>query len=333
MDLYRIKTIAAKEVRDHVTSSRFLALLFLLLAFCGVYLFRETGSYLAEFGRYGANPLYPFFSLPYSINIFEGIRGALGGSSIFGSIIAIALGFDLITKEKESGSIKAILSVPVYRDEIINGKALGGIIVIAIATTILFVLALAILLLHSIVSRISELGYLFVFWIFTVLFLSGIFTMSLMMSTLTKKSGMSLILSLLGLLLITSVIYTVGDYTASTILGPDPALEYKNLENTDYETLQELSAGYYEKKEAIMQISYYLTISGDYARLSRVFLKPQDSKLTNLDDLDDERRNDRTLPPVGEVLAPMWGYVLFLIAYPIAFFGIAYVKFMRMDLR
>lgn len=330
MDVYRIKTIAAKEVRDHVTSSRFLALLFLLLTFCGVYLLRETGSYLEEFGKYASNTGYPLFYLPYSVNIFEGIRGALGGSSIFGSIIAIALGFDLITKEKESGSIKTILSVPVYRDEIINGKALGGIIVIAIATTILFTFALAILLLHSIVPGIPELGYLFVFWIFTVLFLSGIFIMSLMMSTFAKKSGMALIFSLLALLLLTGVISTVGDYTADVIAGPDPALEYENIDNADYETLHEISADYYEKKEAILQFSTYLAINVNYARLSRVFLRPQDSKVT---DSDDEERNDRTLPPVGEVLAPMWGYILFLVAYPAVFFGIAYVKFMRMDMR
>ncbi|WP_048150068.1 ABC transporter permease [Methanolacinia paynteri] len=333
MDLHRIKTIAAKEVRDHITSSRFLALLFLFLTICGIYLLRETGCYLEEIGKYASNPNYPLFYLPYSINIFEGIRGALGGSSIFGSIIAIALGFDLITKEKESGSLKAILSVPVYRDEIINGKALGGIIVIAIATTIVFILALAILLMHSIVPSISELGYLFVFWIFTILFLSGIFTMSLMMSTVAKKSGISLIFSLLTLLLITSVISTVGTFTANTIIGSDPTIEYNNLENVDYGTLHEVSTEYYKKKEAILQFSTYLTINANYAKLSYVFLKPQNSKVTNADNLDDEQRNDRTLPPIGEVLAPMWGYVLFLIAYPVVFFGIAYVKFMRMDLR
>ncbi len=34
-----------------------------------------------------------------------------------------------------------------------------------------------------------------------------------------------------------------------------------------------------------------------------------------------------------KVLASLWGYILFLVAYPLVFFGIVYVKFMRMDLR
>lgn len=333
MDLLRIKMIAVKEVQDHITSSRFLGLLFLLITICGILLLRETGVYLEEISKYGGSSNYLMSHLPYTLNIFEGIRGGLGGSSIFGSIIAIALGFDLITKEKESGSIKAILSVPVYRDELINGKALGGIIVLAIAITIVFTLAFAILLLHSIVPDLSEISYLFVFWIFTVLFVSGIFIMSLMISSFSKKSGMSLIFSLLALLILTSVVSTAGNFTANAIVGPDPAIGYQNMEDADYETLREMSADYYKNKEAILQISKYFTINANYAKLSHVFLRPQDSKITDSDNPDEKRRDDRTLPPVVEVLVPMWGYILFLIAYPAVFFGIAYIRFMRMDLR
>jgi ABC-2 type transport system permease protein len=332
MNFNRIKMVAVKEVQDHITSLRFLGLLFLLITICGILLLRETGTYLEQISNYGANPNYSLYYLPYSINIFDGIRGALGGSSIFGSIIAIALGFDLITKEKESGSIKAILSVPVYRDEIINGKALGGIIVIAIATTIVFILAFAILLLHSIVLGISELSYLFVFWLVTILFLSGIFIMSLMISTFAKKSGIALIFSLLALLLLTGVISTAVIFAGDTILGPEPAIKYQNIDGVDYKIYLEESKTYYEKKEMIFQIATHFTMNTNYAKLSHALIRPQDDKLSD-SNLNDEQRNDRSLPPLGEKLVSVWGRILFMIAYPAIFFGIAYVKFMRMDLR
>ncbi|MBA5942321.1 MAG: ABC transporter permease, partial [Methanophagales archaeon] len=46
---------------------------------------------------------------------------------LLGAVLAIAMGFDVVTKEKQQRTLKTLLSHPVYRDEIINGKAIGGI--------------------------------------------------------------------------------------------------------------------------------------------------------------------------------------------------------------
>lgn len=327
MDLHRIRLIAIKEAQDHLTSYRIIGLLFLLLTICGIFFLRETGTYLEEISSYssGTSSIY---NLPYTVNIFGGIMSAIGGTSIFGTVIAVALGFDQITKERESGSIKAILSVPVYRDEVINGKALGGIIVLAITTTIVFVLAFAVLLVHSIVPGITELSYIFMFWLFSVLFLSGIFIMSLMISTFSKTSGMSLVFSLLALLFITSVVYTAGSYTAEFIMGPDPSTEYQYIDSLDSNELYQMSVDYNKNKDEFIQFVEYISINMDYWKLSKVLTWPQHCR-----DYSGSWEFDRTLPPVGEVLASMWGYILFLIAYPLVFFGIAYVRFMRTDLR
>ncbi|WOF16274.1 ABC transporter permease [Methanoplanus sp. FWC-SCC4] len=334
MNFKRINLIALKEVQDHITSFRFICLLFLMMTICAIFLLKETGIYLEEIGKYSSGDYYyPLDYLPYTLNIFGGIRTAIGGSSIFGSIIAIALGFDLITKERESGSLKAILSVPVFRDELINGKALAGIIVIAIATTVVFILAFGILLINSIVPEISELSYLFMFWLFTNLFLSGIFIMSMMISTFAKTSGMSLIASFLALLLLTSVISTVGNVAPDFILGQNPLMEYQNMDNYDPDVLYELSSQYSANKGLILDISRCASLNTNYFILSRVLTRPQDSKDDSLYSSFGMQGDDRTLPPVFEVLAPMWGYILFLIVYPVVFFSIAYVRFMRMDLR
>ena len=61
-----------------------------------------------------------------------------------GAILAIAMGFDLVSKEKETKSLKSLLSYPIFRDEIINGKALGGTLarVFAMGTALLISLAM-----------------------------------------------------------------------------------------------------------------------------------------------------------------------------------------------
>jgi len=59
----------------------------------------------------------------------------------FGGMLAIATGFDVVPKEKETRSLKTLLSHPVYRDEVINGKALAGVAALGIALISAFVLS------------------------------------------------------------------------------------------------------------------------------------------------------------------------------------------------
>ncbi|ADN36237.1 ABC-type transport system involved in multi-copper enzyme maturation permease component-like protein [Methanolacinia petrolearia DSM 11571] len=332
MDLKRVKMIAIKEIRDHITSRRFTILLFLMLVVCGYYVINEIGDYydaIESYAQYG-----DFSYIPSVMNIFLGINRGISGYSIFGIIIAVALGFDLFTKERETGSIKAILSMPVYRDEVINGKALGGIITIAIATMTVFVITLAILLLCSIVPEINEFGYIFVFWIITTIFLSGVFLMSMMVSTFSKSSGISLIYSLLLLLLITSFIYTVGTSAVDSILGPTPIITANNSDMTNYDAMREQLTSYNEKRSNMMDFVRMVSFDNNYYLLSDAIINPQENRFyDSLQSGGDDSGKDNGIPDLTTILTDMWGNLVFLIFYPVFFMGIAYVKFMRIDLR
>jgi ABC-2 type transport system permease protein len=320
MDFKRIILIGYKEFQDHVTSRKFLALLFLMLTITGIYVFKNIDSYFEDLAEYNEFLEFSLLGLPKPMNVFDGIRSGIAGSSIFGSIIAIALGFDLITKERETGSIKAILSVPVYRDEVINGKALGGIMAIILAVTIVFVLTLGIMLIYSIVPGLDELGFIFVFWLITILYLSGIFVMSIMVSAFSKTSGISFIYSLLLLLILTNVIYSTGSFAVDVMMGPKP------LANTDEAT------DYYQKYMELTNLVYYGSIDTNY-RMSAIALTMPKKSLFWTEYDGDTKFDSGTDPTLPDMLGRIWGYILFLIAYPVVFFGIAYVKFMRMDLR
>ena len=73
------------------------------------------------------------------------------------------MGFDLISKEKETKALKILLSHPIYRDEVINGKALGGLMALAIALGITFIVTFAILLISGIVPEGDELSKILIF--------------------------------------------------------------------------------------------------------------------------------------------------------------------------
>jgi ABC-2 type transport system permease protein len=55
-------------------------------------------------------------------------------------ILGIALGFDAINSEKNSGTLGRLLSQPIYRDAVFNGKFLAGIAAIAIMLTSIIIL-------------------------------------------------------------------------------------------------------------------------------------------------------------------------------------------------
>lgn len=122
-----IGPIIRKELADHLSSKRFplvFALVFLTgisTAYLGAQAITKTPSGEAEqtlvFLRLftGAPSLVPSFIY------FMGL---------FGPIIGMALGFDAINREVSSGSLLRIMSNPVHRDAIINGKISAGMLTI-----------------------------------------------------------------------------------------------------------------------------------------------------------------------------------------------------------
>ncbi|WOF16268.1 ABC transporter permease [Methanoplanus sp. FWC-SCC4] len=328
MNFKRITLIGLKEFQDHVTSRRFLALLFLMLTIAGIYVFKDIVSYFEDIEKYSSVG-YSLFGMPRAMNIFSGIMLGIAGSSIFGSIIAVVLGFDLITKERETGSMKAMLSVPVYRDEIINGKALGGIIAIIFAVTVVFMLTLGLLLLYGIVPGLDELVFIFAFWLVTILYLTGIFVMSVMVSSFSSTSGMSFIYSLLLLLILTSVIYSTGSFAVDVITGPRPSINIENMDALEISEFYEQSNTYYQKQMELTNLVFYVSYDTNYRKLSTALTEPK----RYIQNQANGQNNPDFEPDILDMLGRVWGNILFLIAYPVVFFGIAYVRFMRMDLR
>lgn len=52
--------------------------------------------------------------------------------ALFIPIIGIALGFDTVNSERTSDNLSRLLSQPIYRDAVINGKFLAGLAVLSI---------------------------------------------------------------------------------------------------------------------------------------------------------------------------------------------------------
>ncbi|MFA5348207.1 MAG: ABC transporter permease subunit, partial [Methanoregula sp.] len=198
-------TIARKEFFDHIRSRKFLIIVGILLIIAAMGVLNGISDYHTKVKEYdnfqgliSSSPgedsgLPDYMTLKPSVLLVFYQMGMLFAT--IGGILGIAMGFDLVTREKESKSLKLLLAHPTYRDEVINGKALGGIAAIALALAIVLVLSLAVLLIAGLVPDGLEFLSILLFSAITFLYIFTCFAISLLTSTACEESGKSLIYS------------------------------------------------------------------------------------------------------------------------------------------
>jgi len=201
-------TVCRKELADHVGSKRYIVLFALIVALSTMSAYQG-----AEFIR--NNPRAGFMA------IFSGAQFGFPFTSLmvfFGPIIGLALSFDAINKERTSGSLSVLLSQPIFRDSVINGKMLGGIAALSImtasTTTIMSSMAVTLLGLVPSIENISRITLLTGL---TILYLAFWLGLGLLYSTLTKKTATSILMSVATWLFCSIVISIIAMLVANTI--------------------------------------------------------------------------------------------------------------------
>ncbi|HJH27255.1 MAG TPA: ABC transporter permease [Methanophagales archaeon] len=329
MEAKRLFNVAQKEFIDHITSRKFILILALFLLISAYSMHEGIGDYNNRLEDYKeqlsqveeGELRYMHSEKPSILFIFQRMTMPM---TILGAILAITMGFDLITREKESHSLKSLLSHPVYRDEIINGKALGGFLVLVFAIGIAFLISFAILLLFSMVPNMDDFARVTLFWAVTVLFILTYFSIALMTSTVSKDSGRSLMYALIITLVLSVGVPAVGEILSESVVGepPEPPAVPQYEEWQRYE---EESRAYYGKQEAIKDVVNTFAPWYNYLAVSFVVLYGTTCEIVGPGVVD--------ATPGRDVLEKVWKNIFVLIILPIVFFAIAYIKFMRMDIR
>jgi len=127
-------TILQKELADHFTSWRFI-IVFAIVFAVGVFAIYIDAQFIrAEVveTRFVFLQLYTTSGQALPLFIFF--------MAFFMPIVGITLGFDAINSEHNSGTLSRLLSQPIYRDTVINGKFLAGVVTIALMLTSIVVL-------------------------------------------------------------------------------------------------------------------------------------------------------------------------------------------------
>jgi len=205
-------TVFRKELADHLGSKRYMVLFTLILLLSTLLAYQGT-----EFIR--NNPQAGF------IAIFSGAQFGFSFTSLmvfFGPIIGLALGFDAVNKERTSGSLSILLSQPIYRDSVINGKFLAGTAALSLlaVSTIGIMCGVAMPLL-GFGPTLEDVSRIVLFTLLTVLYLAFWLSLGLLYSTVTKKTTTSILMSV-STWLFFSIIIPIVAMLVANLLAPIP---------------------------------------------------------------------------------------------------------------
>ena len=305
-------TILQKELADYFTSIRFI-ILFILILFASA-----AGLYAAFNGIRSANLPEGFVFLGLFTTSGEAIPSLISLITLLVPIIGIALGFDAINSERSGGTLSRLLAQPVYRDDVINGKFLAGIITLTImmAATILIVFGYGMRLI-GVTPTSEEVLRLFFYFIFTIIY--GAFWMGLAMlfSVVFRRIATSLLTSI-GIWLFFSIF----------ILLIAPAIANNISPVSEGSTLAEMVRNA-ELGQTIMRLSPNTLFS----EATTVLLLP--TLVGSLGVITPSQAAFMLPNPLSldQSLLLIWPQLTALIALSLICFAISYVVFMRQEIR
>ncbi len=354
--------VAAKEFKDNLNSKRFLILFGLLTLLSIIGAITGIGDYNSALDSYNSN-LNQASSLPGNIKIFVDMPSILQifssyGTYIasFGMLLAVSMGFDLISREKEEGTLKILLTHPVFRDQVINGKILGSAAMMIVVLLSTFLAIVAIMLFFGIVPSGDDLVRLGAFFLAVVLFLLAYLAISVMSSTISKSSSMAMLIAI-AIVLVGMVIPNVSGAVADVVLGQEPQMSIVSTsggqitggsggQTITFQAFESNQTGgkqgtpmqinpeytdYWNKRNQITGIINVISPSNDFDAISRAITGRQGSLNQGTAGLY-QRLAGETVS-VWDSLSSVWMNFLALIVMIVAGFGISYAKFVRVDVR
>ncbi len=204
--------IAEKELRDHLTSKKFIIITALLLL-----------SYFA-LTSYALSAIRIVGIRIEGVRLFRQLSSNLSSNiSLIAPLLGIALAYDALSGEREKGALKLLLARPIYRENIINGKILGGFIAISIAMiTTITIGSILTIIIWGAAPILEDLTRLIVFIFLSILFTMCYYSISFFFSSIFNKSSRSTILSIFVWIFFTIILPIISSLIAFFILGPPP---------------------------------------------------------------------------------------------------------------
>lgn len=315
-----IRAIIRKELADHFSSYRFI-ILFALIAMVSLITTYMVGMGLKEELSGLAKPKFVFLMLFTSTGpLFSLVQFV----AFFGPLIGLILGFDAINRERSSGTLSKLASQPIYRDAIINGKFLSGVMTITIMlVSILLVVSGLGLTLIGVVPGVEEVWRMVIYLVISIVYIALWLGISILFSILFRGIATSA-LATLAMWIFFSFFVSMGASVVANAMVPldqttrgDPERLMKHLKVQRMVSLISPMQLYNDSTGIIIdptrKTTRSLVLMGPLERLSSA-------------------RFERPLM-LSQSIYVVIPHLISLIAITVICFGVSYAVFMKQEIR
>lgn len=317
--------IGTKEFGDHLLSARFLVLVLVMALAAAVPLYFLSGQIrdAAEAATEQVPALFlALFWLTPSINSDLNLPSVVGFIGIVGPLLGLAFSFDAVNGERAEGTLPRLLSQPIHRDDVINGKFAAGLAVIAMVlmAAIAAVAAFALIRL-GMVPDPSEILRAIVWLLVTFVYISLWLAFGMLLSVVIRRAATSALIGFGVWVLLTFF----GRFLVSLVSGVLVAVP-----NTAQEQVDAINA----------QANLFRLLPDTlYREASLVLLNPQSSVAQQVSTpatvggFEQAQQQVSSLLSLDQSFIFIWPQVVGLVALTVICFALAYVMFMRQEVR
>jgi ABC-2 type transport system permease protein len=310
-----LATVAVKEAADHLTSARMHLVMLLVLLTAGGAIYGAIGQIK---NTIGADPF--LFLRLFTTSQTVGDTSIPSFVIFLGfllPLVAIALGFDAINGEYGRRTMSRLLAQPIYRDALLTGKFLGGLLVLSIVLVTLWLLMTGLGIIFLGVPPSGEEVLRSVAFLVASLAYAGVWLAVAMLFSTVFRSPATSALAALTLWLLFSIFWSMLAPAVANAIAPidpaDPMTQVANLNLTS--ALERISPNtlYGEMVQGLLDPT---TRTFGVVFLSQLQGAVMGAPL-----------------PFGQSALLIWPQLAGLVAAMLVVFTIAYVTFQRQEIR
>jgi ABC-2 type transport system permease protein len=341
----KISVIAKKEFLDSLKSKTFLIIfgiflvLMLVSSVTGVNNYEKQLDQYQKFQAQSQDSEETFIDFPepdLTAIVFQEMVTNIG---VIGAILAIILGYNAVSGEKERGNLKLLLSYPLYREDVINGKFLGkiGVLILTLVTT--SILSIACALVMGVTLKGSDLAAIMLFMAISALYLITFLGISIFFSTVSKNGTSSMLNSFIFWILSTMVITSFSGIVADTMVPIDDTVFYGGVTSTTSYTITVVDDmtsanntddsffNLYQKRWKIQNtIESFISPTQNYEQIASAILG--NDFVNSLSSDSSQSETD-----MSEILSGKLSNIITMLMWAIVSLVATYLIFMRQDIR
>jgi ABC-2 type transport system permease protein len=312
--------IAAKELADHLLNARFFVLIAILGLVGAGTVYSSSEAIRSSASQASGTP---------SLFLVMFLIGQQGGPippfySLIGfllPLIGIAFGFDAINGERAQGTLPRLLSQPIHRDDVINGKFAAGLAIIATILVALTALVAGIGIIRLGITPSAEDVLRLVAWLLlSIVYVGFWLSFATLCSVAFRRAASSVLVSIglwLGVTLFASfVISAVAGFIAPA--GANASTEDLVANAGWSQLLSQLSPSYLYQEATVVLFNPSIRTIG-------VILPSQAAQL--------QTGGIPSLLSIDQSMLLVWPQIVAIVALTVISFAVAYVLFLRQEVR